>query len=138
MKANLKGLSGIKGLMLLHGEKLAMGLVALVALYFIYSSLQLPSLDDTRQSDDLQREITQTRSAVEQSQWPANPGDPGSEVVKQFQPVSQSDDFSIDHKDYALSRNVFNPPVVAPTVLRIDPVLLNAVNLEGRGGSGLF
>ena len=55
MKANLKGLGGIKGLVLLHGEKLAMALVALVALYFIYSSLNLPSLDDTRQADDLQR-----------------------------------------------------------------------------------
>jgi hypothetical protein len=138
MKANLKGLSGIKGLLLLHGEKLAMGLVVLVALYFIYSSLQLPSLDDTRQADDLQREITQTRSAVEQSQWPANSGDPGSDVVKIFEPVAQSDDFSVKHKDYELSRTVFNPPVVSPTVLRIDPVLLNAIGLEGHGGSGLF
>jgi hypothetical protein len=138
MKANLKGLGGLKGLLLLHGEKLAMGLVALVALYFIYSSLNLPTLDDTRQADDLQREITQTRSAVEQAQWPANPNDPGFGVVKEFQPVAQNDDFTVDSKAYEISGIGFNRPVVAPTVLRIDPVLLNPVDVEARGGSGLF
>jgi hypothetical protein len=138
MKANLKGLGGLKGLVLLHGEKLAMGLVALVALYFIYSSLNLPKLDDTRQADDLQREITQTRSAVEQSQWPATPNDPGFDVVKEFQPVAQNEDFTVNPKAYETSDIGFNRPVVAPTVLRIDPVLLNPVDLEARGGSGLF
>jgi hypothetical protein len=138
MKANLKGLGGLKGLVLLHGEKLAMGLVALVALYFIYSSLNLPTLDDTRQADDLQREITQTRSAVEQSQWPANPNDPGFSVVKEFQPVTQNDEFTVDSEAYEISGIGFNRPVVAPTVLRIDPLLLNPVDLEARGGSGLF
>ena len=99
MKANLKGLGGIKGLVLLHGEKLAMALVALVALYFIYSSLNLPSLDDTRQADDLQREITQTRSAVEQSQWPSNPDDPGFDKVKNYDPVAKSGSFTIDPEE---------------------------------------
>ena len=78
MKANLKGLSGIKGLALLHGEKLAMGLVALVALYFIYSSLQLPTLGDDRQADDLTKVINDTKTAVDNSQWPASPDDPAA------------------------------------------------------------
>jgi hypothetical protein len=138
MKAKLKGLSGVKGLVLLHGEKLAMALVAVLALWFIYSSLQLPGLDDTRQADDLQREITQTRSTLEQSQWPSSPEDPGGDVVKQFQPVAQNDDFTVNPEAYSLSKSGINPPVVAPTVLRTDPPLLNAVDLEARGGSGLF
>src|SRR5688572_13083023 len=112
MKANLKGRGGIKGLALLHGEKVAMALVAVLALWFIYSSLQLPTLGEDKQADDLTRVINDTDNAVKQSQWPASPDDPGAEVVKVFKPVAKTENFIVEHDKYALSKGGINPPVV--------------------------
>ena len=50
MKANLKGLGGIKGLFLMHGEKIAIAVVGLLVLWFIYSSMSLPRLEDNKQA----------------------------------------------------------------------------------------
>jgi hypothetical protein len=138
MKTKLKGLGGVKGLLLLHGEKVAMALVGLAALWFVYSSLGLPTLDDNRQAADLQSAITQTKSAIDQSQWPASDDAPGVDVVRPVRPIATNGKLTVDAENYAFSGKGFNPPVVAPTVLRIDPVLLNAVDVVARGGSGIM
>ena len=74
MKANLKGLSGVKGLVLRHGEKILITLAVLLAGYFIYSSLSLPSLDDVRSPDfagyaSLRRGIAAEREYAEWCRW---------------------------------------------------------------------
>lgn len=139
MKAKLKGLGGIKGLVLLHGEKVAIAAVAVATLWFIYSSMSLPTLAPEQQADKLQAQIRQTNLAVEQAQWPAAPDAPGADVVKVARPITTSGRLTVEAPNYAFSsKGGFNPPVVAPTVLRIDPVLLNAVDLRGSGGAGLM
>ena len=82
MKANLKGLGGIKGLFLLHGEKMAIAVVGLLVLWFIYSSISLPRLEENRQASNLQSEIQLTNSAVADAKWPAAPDAPGSTDVR--------------------------------------------------------
>lgn len=136
MKANLKGRGGIKGLFLLHGEKIAITLVGLLALWFVYSSLSLPKLEDRYQADKLQLEITQTNTAVEESRWP----EPGSEVaaeVRIFKPITKSADMTVKPDGYASSGAGFMP-VIPPSLKRTDPELLNAVDVRAMGGSGLF
>jgi hypothetical protein len=135
MKANLKGLGGIKGLLLLHGEKVAMGVVGLLALWFVYSSMRLPRLDDNRQAANLQSEIQLTNNAVTESKWPEDDA-PEAEAVRKARSVARTGDVSVKPGAYSISG--FNDPIVAPTVLRVDPVLLNAVDVHAVGGTGVF
>jgi hypothetical protein len=135
MKANLKGRGGIKGMFLLHGEKIAIVLVGLAALWFVYSSLQLPKLEDNRQATDLQNEITQTNNVVKESQWPEPSSEQATEV-RIFEPVIKRD-ISVPEDKYKVPRG-WNPPVVAPSVLRVDPPLLNPLEPRAIGNSGLL
>jgi len=135
MKANLKGLGGIKGMLLLHGEKIVIVLVGLAALWFVYSSLQLPELESNRQAADLQNEITQTNNAIQQSAWP-EPGSEEAAEVRIFEPVAKRAT-AVEPDAYHLTSRL-NPPVVAPSVLRTDPPLVNVVDVEAIGGSGLL
>ncbi len=54
MATNLKGKGRFVSLLLLHGEKIAIGIVGLVALWFVYRSLKVDKLDDEFQADKLQ------------------------------------------------------------------------------------
>ena len=51
MAGNLKGLSGIKGLVLRHGEKVVIALVGFVALWLVYKSTSLPKLEPDFQAE---------------------------------------------------------------------------------------
>ena len=70
MAGNLKGQGGIKRMLLRHGEKAAIALVGLVALWFVYKTTALPRLEDKFQAAKLHEEISQTSSAVRDAQWP--------------------------------------------------------------------
>ena len=136
MASNMKGLSGVKGLMLRHGEKIAISLVGVVALWLIYKSMSLPHLADQYQAPKLQDEIRQTSSAVRDATWP----DKGSELaseVRDFQPILTKADEPVDKDQYKTTQGL-DTTIVAPTVLRTDPVLVNGVEVRGNGGSGLF
>ena len=136
MAGKLKGQSGIKGFMLLHGEKIAISLVGLVALWLIYKTTSLPHLEDKYQATKLRDEINQTSSAVRDSQWP----DPTSELAAEVRPavpVNQKADVPVNPEAYK-TVGTLDTPIVAATVLRPDPVLLNAVSVRANGGSGLF
>ncbi|MEX2307346.1 MAG: hypothetical protein WD738_07125 [Pirellulales bacterium] len=136
MKANLKGMGGIKGLLLMHGEKAGIAVVGLLALGFVYSSLNLPRLDDSRQASHLEQEINQTKSTVDQSKWPS----PDSELapnVRFAKEIAKSADPIVEPEPYVTSGAGFTP-VIPPTTLRTDPSLHNAVDVRAIGGSGLF
>ena len=137
MASNMKGLSGVKGLMLRHGEKIAISLVGVIALWLIYKSMSLPHLADQYQAPKLQDEIRQTSSAVRDATWP----DKGSELateVRPYEPINAKADEPVPIDPYKTSPNGFDTTIVAPTVLRTDPVLVNAEEVRGNGGSGLF
>jgi hypothetical protein len=135
MKAKLKGKGGIKGMLLLHGEKIAIGLMGLLAAYFVYKSLGLPRLEDRYQAAQLQQEITQTNSAVTESRWPAVEDEAAAEV-REFRPITKDANFDVKPKDYAIRS--LNPRVIEPTLLRTDPVILAAEEVRAIGGFGLL
>src|SRR5687767_8236234 len=134
MKANLKGLGGIKGLLLLHGEKVAIAVVGLLVLWFIYSSISLPRLDDTRQADKLREEIQLTNNAVTEAKWPDRTDANAEEVRIAGNVAKTGGEFLVPAEAYVTSKGGLNPPVVTPTVPRTDPVLLNAVEVRAVGG----
>jgi hypothetical protein len=139
MKANLKGLGGIKGLLLLHGEKVAMATVGLLALWFIYSSLRLPRLEEERQATKLTSEASQTTEAVNRSEWPNDPTDPRRAEVRVAINIEKTGgEFLVPSDAYRTSRDGFNPRKVTPAVFRTDPVMLNAVDVHVVGGTGIF
>jgi hypothetical protein len=61
---------GIKGIFLLHGEKIAIGVVGLLALWLVYKATSLPHLEDKYQANKLREEINQTSAKVRDAQWP--------------------------------------------------------------------
>lgn len=143
MGTNLKGQSGIKGLALLHGEKVAIGIVALVSLFIIYKSFSLPRLEDKYQADKLQSAITQTSSEIKQYSWDKAVAD-HPDKIKKFQEIHVSGDLGVKPEAYVnLDKSgkpdpKFDEPIVAPLILRSDPVLLNATDVRATGGSGLL
>jgi hypothetical protein len=62
MATNLKGKGRFVSLLLLHGEKIAIAIVGLAVLWFIWGSLKVDKLGDNFQADKLQSEVTQTSS----------------------------------------------------------------------------
>ncbi len=136
MKGNLKGLGGIKGLLLMHGEKAGIALVGLLALWFVYSSLGLEGLDSRYQATSLQSEISQANNTVQNAEWPP----PDSELapnVRYAREVAKNADPVVDSGPYAIDGGGFMP-VIPPTQRRSDPPMLGAVDVEAIGGSGLF
>jgi hypothetical protein len=133
MKANLKGLGGIKGMALAHGEKLGMAIVALLSLFLIYKALQQPSLDANRQPNELERLITEAKSSVEKADFATA----STDFVRRYHPISKAPESTIPEKAYSASIN-WDPSVVPPVVLRTDPELLAAQKVEANGGSGLL
>jgi len=135
MKANLKGLGGIKGLALRHGEKILISVVGLLALWFVYSSLKLPRLEEQYQADKLQSQITETNRAIQESSWPDADNEAAPEV-RPYKPIEQKLNAPVKAKDYPFDG--LNPPLMAGTLLRGDPIVLNAVELRVTGNSGLM
>jgi hypothetical protein len=136
MKANLKGQSGIKGLLLLHGEKIVIAVVGLLALWFVYSSLSLPRLEARYQASRLQEEINQTTATVRNAEWPS-PDSEQADQVRHAKELAKSAEPVVEADPYATSGAGF-AAVIPPTQRRTDPDLLNAVDVQAFGGSGLF
>jgi hypothetical protein len=144
MATNLKGKGKFVSLLLLHGEKIAIGLVAAIALWFVYSSWSLPHLGDNFQAEKLQNEITQTNSEIKNFSWDAALKD-HPDKVKKAQPIAAKGIGAIDPKRYVIGIDANGKPewgidesIVAPLIRREDPPILNAIDVRATGGSGLF
>jgi hypothetical protein len=135
MKAKLKGKGGIKGLFLHHGEKIAIALVGALALYFIWSSLQLPRLDDEFQADKLQSVVNATNQAITESRWP-DADSPNAADVRVFKPIAKNAAEAVKAPDFSFTQ--LQPSVIPPTVLRTDPEVLPASDVVAVGGSGVL
>ena len=139
MKANLKGLDGMKQLLLAHGEKLGIAVVGICAAMMIYHSILRDKLPADKQADRLNEQITLARKDMNNYTWPKmkaeHPGD-----IREFKPLEQKGNISVDPGNYVgpFSQIGWDSPVVPPTVLRTDPLLLEPQGLEGSGGSGLL
>jgi hypothetical protein len=143
MATNLKGKGRFASILLLHGEKIAIGIVGVVALWFIYRSFKVDKLPDNFQADKLANEITQTSTEIQSYTWDKALADDPTKV-KKAQSIKVSGKFNLDPKDYenrdASGKPVFgvDAPIVAPIILRTDPLILNVVDVRATGGSGLF
>lgn len=139
MKANLRGLGGIKHFFVMHGEKLGVAVVALGALYMIYGAMGRESLPPEKEAVKLNQVIASARSNIESFNWPKFK-EAAPENIRTVVPLAQTGKHEVDVTDYQTPSNgtSWDAPVVPPVVLRMDPVLLDAVDLETRGGSGLL
>jgi hypothetical protein len=143
MATNLKGKSPFVSMLLLHGEKIAIGIVAVVALWFIYRSFNLPRLGSDFQADRLQNEISQTNTAINGFTWDRAVSE-DSDKVKKAKTITAKGEMSVPIDAYVPSDAKGNPilaidvPIVAPLILRRDPVMLSALDVRATGGSGLL
>jgi hypothetical protein len=137
MATNLKGKGRFVSILLLHGEKIAIGVVAVVALWFIYKAMYVPRLSSDFQADKLQSEITRTNSEIKDFTWDKAVAD-HPDKVKKAQKIEDKADMSVKFDNYVPPNLAFDSPIVAPLILRADPVMLNAIDVRATGGSGLF
>jgi hypothetical protein len=143
MATNLKGKGRVVSLLLLHGEKIAIGVVGLIALMFVYKSFKIDKLPDNFQADKLQTEITQTSSEIKGFNWEKAVAE-HPDKIKKFQPIPANGEMAVNPKDYVPLDAKGQPnfaiegSIVPPLILRDDPVLINVVDPRAVGGSGLF
>lgn len=136
MKANLKGLGGIKGLLLKHGEKVGIAVIALVAAYIVYSSLSLQPLSADYEASDLGAKISNTTSTVNARTW-ADALRDNKEVIRVPKPLAKRE-FTVPVEPYKTSSGGFDAAVIPPSIPRTDPVLLPAEDLRVSSGVNLF
>src|SRR5688500_4399590 len=102
MKTKLKGQSGVKGLLLLHGEKMLIGLFAIAAAYFVYSALGVDSLPDEFQAKNLNEKVTQTNSTI------TGPSNTWDKVKIEHPDKIHLDDKSVKTDSVAVTPDIYN------------------------------
>jgi hypothetical protein len=144
MATNLKGKGQFVSLLLLHGEKIAIGIVGAIALWFIYKSWSLPHLGDNFQAEKLQSEITQTTNEIKGYTWDTAVKD-HPDKVKTRKPIAATggvgpidSEFYVDRHANGKPEFGFDESIVAPMIRREDPALLGVLDVRATGGSGLF
>src|SRR3954470_9838936 len=99
MATNLKGKGRFASLLLLHGEKIAIAVFGLVALWFVYKSFKIDKLGDNFQADKLQSEVTQTGSEIKDFTWQKAVAE-HPDKVKKVQPITANGDLTIKYDAY--------------------------------------
>ncbi len=133
MKVKMKlDLQSIKGFALEHGEKLALGVVAVVFLMFVYSALQREVLEADKQPGELASKAQQVRDHASRSAF--DPTRDGLAVVEYADRARRD---TVDVTLFAAPR-AFNPPIADPKTKRNDPTLLPIEELRADSGFGVF
>jgi hypothetical protein len=132
MKKPKLDLAGIKTWLLSHGEKVAFGIVALLFLMFVYSALQLESLEANYEPEKLKQLATTVQEHVKNSGW-----DPKREKVQVVNYAERA-------KAKPLTVGVFstptpwNPRDTDPKSKRGKPEVLTVEELRVSAGMDLF
>jgi hypothetical protein len=134
MKANLKGLQGLKGGVIKHCEKLGFVLVGVCALFFVYYSIGREHLPADNQPEELHKVVREARTNVEKFRWNDIPEAEKNEVHR----FNNQNARHVKTATYVTSRTGWDKAVVPPSVLRTDPVLLTVTDLEVHAGTGLL
>jgi hypothetical protein len=137
MKTNLKGNGGIKRLLLLHGEKLLIAVVAIAAGFLVYRALGVERLTDQYQADKLLAKVRETRSSIQDPRidWNRIVQEHPDKVRLVRDVDKKSDAFDVP-PDYATVLEGVNPPVIVQSDPRTDPSFLPAVAVYGHSGVG--
>ena len=139
MKANLRGLGGIKHFILAHGEKLGIVIIGAVAAMMIYNSLLREKLPAEKQADKLKQQVTLATQTMGSFTWDKMK-EQFPEEVRVVVPLDHKGSGAVDPELYRSPTPgiAWDSPIVPPVVLRTDPVFMEAQELETRGGSGLL
>lgn len=123
-----------KALLLNHGEKIGMLIFGGAAAYLLYASLGAEGID--KQPSDLTRIVNTANTNIQNftaDDAPSREEDETMTIDRAgiWQPVLSTE---VPEQAYEIS-GVWGAPPVPPIVLRSDPVLLPAIELEGFGGT---
>jgi hypothetical protein len=135
MKNKLKGHSGVKRLLLIHGEKLIMAVFVLAAAYLVYTSLRVEGLSDQYEPAILVANVGQTTNTIASNTWDRTIRE-HPDLVKLSSDSVKSDAFHADPTS-------FKSPILDPRVLdriqpRVDPAYVAAVEVRATSGADLF
>src|SRR5215212_8262988 len=122
MATKLKGKSPLVSMLLLHGEKIVIGIVGLVALWFVYRSLKVDKLPDSFQADKLTSEITQTSTEINSFNWEKALTD-HPDKVKKAQPITATGEMTVKIDDYVPHDDKGKPSLAIDKSI-IPPVIL--------------
>lgn len=137
MKAKLKGANGFVRFLLQHGEKIGIAAILVVAGMLVYSSFGRPIVDAAKQPDRLNQAASSANSHVAGMSWEAFPPEEQTNYAK-FSAGSGELVLTPVKPDQYPAKEPWNPNVIPPVKLRQDPVLVAAMELEVRPGSGLW
>lgn len=133
MKGKMKfDLGAVKNWLLAHGEKLAFGVVSVVFLLLVYSTLQRESLDAQHEPDQMQALAGQVRSHIENSTW-----DAAREEVKVVNYAERAKSEPLPVESYAIALPL-NRPVRDPKAKRAQPAVLPPEELRVASGVDIF
>ncbi len=131
VKASLD-LASLKNWLLEHGEKLALGVVAVVVLLFTYFAIQREVLDASKQPDNL-RELARTvNEHVTASRWDAQ-----REGLQLVDYTERAKSKPVKLGSFALP-TLFDPPPHDPKAKRDDPEVLGVEDLRVGSGYDVF
>ncbi len=133
MKGKVKlDVAAIKGWFLAHGEKLAFGIVGLLVLMLIYSTLQRESLDAKYEPLRMQELASQVSEHVKNSNWDAN-----REQVKVVNYAERAKSEPLPAGSYAIALPL-NRPVADPKAKRGQPEVFAVEEMRVAAGMDLF
>ncbi len=133
MKAKMKfDLGSIKNWLLAHGEKVALGVVALVFLMFVYSALQRETLEATYEPEKMTQLASQVGDHVRNSKW-----DQTREAIKVVNYAERAKPKVIPVGAYKLPI-AFDKPVTDPKAKRGEPEILPPEELRVAAGMDIL
>jgi hypothetical protein len=130
----MKGKGRFKGLLLAHGEKLGMALVAVCVLWLIYSGLGREKLAANRQPEQLSQNAQRAKQHIDETTYDQLPDEKKLSPVD-YQPAAVMKPIELGKYTTQIP---LNPPEFAPKIKRGDPQLLSVEELETHGGVGLL
>ena len=131
VKAKLD-LDSIKNWLLEHGEKLALGIVAVVVLLFTYFAIQREVLDASKQPDNLLELAQAVNEHVTASRWDAQ-----REGVQLVDYTERAKSKPVKLDSFALP-TLLDPPSHDPKAKRDDPEVLGVEDLRVGSGYDVF
>ncbi len=133
MKAKLKiDVESIKKSAIEHGEKVALGVMALVFLGFVYYAIKRDTLDESKQPEKLQAVANNVRTRVSSSKWDAK-----REGLKIIDYEKRTKRDAVDAGKFAVT-NPLNHPLIEEKIKRDDPKLFNVEEARVAAGMGPF
>jgi hypothetical protein len=135
---------GIKALLLKHGEKIGMAVVAVCVVGFLYSAMGREKLAPDMQHDVLLNKVNTSKQNIDGYTWEqalqasAEAAEGETPNVLLAQEMTGEAVAPVPFDPYKGDGKGLDRPVVPPTVLREDPVLLSVTDIEVHGWSALI